>query len=80
MRQLPRVAFLSNALKSEDCTFIPRSFYSLLMRIMRCLPRSFFLGAFHIAVGTCCDLVYTAAAGRLYEPLQKHSVAERIQC
>jgi len=43
------------------------------------LDQTFALGAVHIAASTCCNLVYIPAAGKLYEFLQQHSVAERIQ-
>jgi threonine/homoserine/homoserine lactone efflux protein len=79
MRQLLRTGFLSNALNPKTAAFYFAIFPQFVDPHHALLGQILVLGSVHIAVSTCCNLVYLAAAGRLYEFLRKHSVAERIQ-
>jgi threonine/homoserine/homoserine lactone efflux protein len=79
MRQLLRAGFLSNALNPKTAAFYIAIFPQFVDPHHDVLAQTFILGAVHIAVSTCCNLVYIAAAGRLYEFLQKHRTAERLQ-
>jgi threonine/homoserine/homoserine lactone efflux protein len=78
-RQLLRTGFLSNALNPKTAAFYLAIFPQIVDPHHELLAQTLVLGAVHIAVSTCCNLVYIAAAGRLYEFLRKHSAAERIQ-
>jgi threonine/homoserine/homoserine lactone efflux protein len=79
MCQLLRTGFLSNALNPKTAAFYLAIFPQFVDPHLALLAQTLVLGAVHIAVSTCCNLVYIAAAGRLYTFLRRHSVAERIQ-
>jgi threonine/homoserine/homoserine lactone efflux protein len=79
IRQLLQTGFLSNALNPKTAAFYLAIFPQFLDPHHALLAQAFVLGGVHIAVSTCCNLMYIAAAGRLYEFLHKNSVAERIQ-
>lgn len=79
MRQLLHTGFVSNVVNPKTAAFYLAIFPQFVDPHHALLAQAFVLGAVHIAVSTCCNLVYIAAAGRLYEFLRKHSVAERIQ-
>lgn len=79
MGQLLRAGFLSNALNPKTAAFYLAIFPQFVDPHHDVLAQIFLLGAVHIAVSTCCNLVYIAMAGRLYGFLQKHRTAERLQ-
>lgn len=79
MRQLLQTGFLSNALNPKTAAFYLAIFPQFVDPEQALLAQTFALGAVHIAVSTCCNLVYIAAAGKLYEFLRSHRIAERIQ-
>jgi threonine/homoserine/homoserine lactone efflux protein len=79
MRQLLRTGFLSNALNPKTAAFYLAIFPQFVDPHHNVLAQILALGAVQIAVSTCCNLVYIAAAGRLYGFLRKHRAAERLQ-
>jgi threonine/homoserine/homoserine lactone efflux protein len=79
MRQLLRTGFLSNALNPKTAAFYLAIFPQFIDPHHALLAQAFVLGAVHIAVSTCCNLAYIAAAGKIHEFLQIRRVAERIQ-
>jgi threonine/homoserine/homoserine lactone efflux protein len=78
-RRLMQAGFLSNALNPKTAAFYLAIFPQFIDPHQAVLAQIFFLGAVQIAVSTCCNVVYIAAAGRLYEFLRTHPVAERLQ-
>lgn len=78
-RRLVQTGFLSNALNPKTGAFYLAVFPQFVDPHHAVLAQALVLGVVHIAVSTCCNLVYVAAAGRLYGFLRRNSRAERIQ-
>jgi threonine/homoserine/homoserine lactone efflux protein len=76
---LLQTGFVSNAPNPKTAAFYLAIFPQFVNPHHALLAQAFVLGAVHIAVSTCCNLIYIAAAAKLYEFLHRHRFAKRIQ-
>jgi threonine/homoserine/homoserine lactone efflux protein len=79
-RQLIVSGFLSNALNPKAAMFYLSVFPQFLTPgSSSILSQTLTLGAIHILVSSCCNLVYILASGSLAVFVRKHPVWERLQ-